>query len=69
MFVDRVNGEICGSYASPQHEGQEELPDDSSELAAFFQRISPEPIASTPTQKLEAIGLSVADLKQLLGIA
>lgn len=43
MFVDRVNGAITGAYARSQYDGQEEVPDDSADVAAFLQAINPAP--------------------------
>jgi len=35
-FVDRDGeGNICGTYARPQREGHEKLPDDDPEVVAF----------------------------------
>jgi hypothetical protein len=45
------------------------LDDQSGELAAWFAAVNAPPPAKTPAQKLAEIGLTTADLKQLLSTA
>lgn len=67
MFVGRREDQtIYGAWTNRQWQGQEELPDDDSELLAFFASLVP--TERTPEQKLAAAGLSVAELKELLGL-
>lgn len=66
MFVGRnEDGSIHTVWSIRQWEGQEELADDHADVVAFLNRTLPTP---TPEQKLAAAGLTVAELKQLLGL-
>lgn len=65
MFVGRKeDGTIYGTSTVPQAWAKEELPDDHPDVVAFRERKPPQ---RTPEQKLAALGLTVDDLKQLVG--
>jgi hypothetical protein len=54
MFVDRTNGAVTGLFAARQYAGQEELPDDHADVAAFREARSSFPVvASRLRLKLE----------------
>lgn len=66
MFVGRNDdGSIYGTWTVCQWDGQEELPDDHADVVAFQNRA---PAELTAEQKLESLGITVGDLKKLLGI-
>lgn len=66
MFVGRNEDDsIYGLWTVRQWAGQEELPDDHEEVVEF---LNWEPPERTPAQKLAAVGLSVEELKTLLGV-
>lgn len=74
MYVSRNNaGEIYGAWTVPQTAEQRAqgrdhsswLPDDDEEVVAFSSRVIAEP---PPEQRLAALGLSIAELKTLLGL-
>lgn len=66
MYVGRKeDGTIYGTWTVRQWEGQEELADDHADVVAFLNREVPEP---TPEQKLARAGLTVDELKELLGL-
>lgn len=71
MFVERdQGGSIKSTYRNlnPDVE-REEVADDDAELLAF--QAAQDALLSvppTPVQRLAAVGLSVEDLKQLLGL-
>ena len=68
MFVGRRDDRtIYGLWSVRQWEGQDELADDHADVVAFRNRATP-PVTLTTTQKLAALGLTVPDLKQLLGL-
>ena len=67
MFVDRDgNKKISGVYTCAQFDGQEKIADDHAEIAEFLAP-KPKPVLTT-AQKLSALGLTGAELKQHLGI-
>lgn len=74
MFVARNQaGAIYGAWTVPQTAEQRDqgtrhpdwLPDNDERVVAFNSRV---PAAPTPEQKLAALGLSVPQLKTLLGL-
>ena len=69
MFVGRRDdGTIYGLWSVRQWDGQEKLADDGAEVAEFRARVMPA-ATKTTTQKLNALGLTVTDLKEALGIS
>lgn len=66
MYVGRKeDGTIYGTWTVRQWEGQEELADDHADVVAFLNREVPTPTAE---QKLARAGLTVDELKELLGL-
>lgn len=66
MFIGRKeDNSIYGAWTVRQWEGQEELADEDPELVAFLALLEPPPL--TPAQKLASIGLTVDDLRDLIG--
>lgn len=68
MFVGRRDDKtIYGLWSVRQWDGQEKIADDHADVLAFRQR-NEAPAEKTAAQKLAVIGLTVPDLKQLLGL-
>ena len=68
VFIGRREDRtIYGLWSVPQWDGQEKLADDHAEVVAFRDRVTA-PVTLTTTQKLDALGLTVVDLKKVLGI-
>lgn len=66
MFIARKeDGSIYGAWTVQQWDGQEQLPDNHADVVAFMTRPMP---TRTTEQKLAAAGLSVPELKELLGL-
>lgn len=65
----RDDGTIASAHGNPQTGYAEEALDDltNSEIVEWFARVTA-PVVLTPQQKLEASGLTVDELKTLLGI-
>lgn len=68
FYIDRNEGAIVGIYSVRQREGQEMLPEDDDEVVAFRAAMVA-PADLSPLERLSAVGLTVDDLKQLLGLA
>jgi hypothetical protein len=68
IYVERdASGAIRGVFACPQPGYAEEaLHPDTPDVVAYLN--PPPPPEPTPLEKLEAAGLTVADLKVLLGL-
>lgn len=68
VFVQRDTGKvIVGVYANPQPGyAVEAIADDHADVVAF--RNPPAPAPKTAADKLKAIGLTVSELKQILGL-
>jgi len=64
----REDGEIASAHGEPQEDYATEALDDEvdQEIINWFAKIKSPPL--TPAQKLEAAGLTIADLKSLLGL-
>lgn len=65
VYVARRNGAICGFWRNKPEDAHEAVYESDADVRTFLSRQTP---TRTPEQKLAATGLSVADLKQLLGI-
>jgi hypothetical protein len=66
VYIARLNGAIKGVWTNrPTDIPHEAVYESDADVQAFMDRTPPE---RTAEQKLAAAGLSVADLKQLLGI-
>lgn len=60
MFVDRTNGIISGTWTGMQWDGQEELPDDAAEVAAFRLHLP-----STAQERRDAIQAQIDALEHI----
>lgn len=66
----REDGVITSAHQEMQPDyATEALDDTNGELADWFAKVNAPPPAPTPTEKLAATGLTVSDLKTLLGIS
>jgi hypothetical protein len=66
----REDGVIASAHQDMQPDyATEALDDASGELADWFAKVNTPPPAPTPAEKLAAAGLTVDDLKTLLGFS
>lgn len=65
VYIAKRGGKIYGVWRNPPEENHEVAAEDHPDVAAFFAALAERP-KRTPEQKLARLGLTPADLKQLL---